>query len=175
VAAAGIYFFANDADRKLMHAVQNSSEHEVKIALDNGANPNIYIWPNKPLLIEAVKTENSLVVGHLLRAGANANISSIQSPGVTPLFTAVFRSDLRITEMLLKHGAKVDVIADLESGSTLVMIAVTEEKAGILKLLLERGADATVEDAEGRTALMLAEKTKNAEVIAVLKKHLNYE
>ena len=177
-AIVGVHYFGNTADRKLMHAVQNSDAPAVRTALEEGANPNTYIWPDRPLLIEAVETENAIVVDYLLLWGANVDVSTSRDPGKTPLFSAVFRNNLLITRMLLEAGADANMIVNPESGLTLIMVAVQQKEIGfhkdirILKLLLRHGGNATAKDAEGKTAMMIAREHKNTEAISVLKDHL---
>lgn len=102
---------------------------------------------------------------YLLQRGANPDVPSRE--GATPIMNAVQANNMEQLTILLDAGANVN--AQDYRGFTALHRASEMGKAQLVRLLLDRGADKAIE-AEGYTALSLAEIVKNKEIIEILKK-----
>jgi hypothetical protein len=72
-------------------------------------------------------------------------------PGITPLITAVAKSDLRQVTALIKHGANPN--EHDASGWTALMYAARSASPDIIDALLRAGADAKLQSFAGELAL----------------------
>ena len=143
-------------------------------------------FPDRPARDEAKRRERfTQIVQTLLHAKAD---SEIQSFGTTPLAQAAHAADAEMVKLLLSIGAN----ANAESLSVLSKLAKKERKKGplgfmgyyntvlhtaveknspaIVKMLLTAGADSTRIDHEGMTALDIARRSNETEVIALLER-----
>lgn len=108
----------------------------------------------------------------LLRAGANPNAKAKWRNGNTPLLDAVDAGHDHLVAILLQNKAAVDLPND--QGYTPLYEAATQGRVSSVKLLLESGASPNNipalrnKDGKGST---LIEKTRNQEVIQLLRAH----
>lgn len=118
-------------------------------------------------LLSAVSSGNRDMAALLLKAGASVEESE---PGYTPLMYAAMNDDVEMVRLLVRAGAKVDTTARGEyGGRNPLLIAVENGRAEAVKALIELKANLNVRTSEGETALGLATKAGNAEIVAILK------
>lgn len=134
----------------------------------------------------------------LLNQGANPNVTTTKGKSVTPLVFALASGRKDIVEALLKAGASIDiafmtiarpsvfedVFSELirmganvnqkySNGATPLMIAAATTMGVEIanrraEILIKNNADLDVVNANGDTALMLAVKYENADLVAIL-------
>jgi hypothetical protein len=101
------------------------------------------------------------------------NVTASDEHGVTALHVAVASREpehvvTRLMKRMLECGAQPD--AKDERGVTPLMLAVEGKRKNIVRFLLEEGADASTLSAAGESALSLAEKLRDRDMLASLKK-----
>ncbi|MGB8702672.1 MAG: ankyrin repeat domain-containing protein [Thermosynechococcaceae cyanobacterium] len=105
-------------------------------------------------------------VQHLLAEGAEAN--AITECGKSPLMLAAMYGHCAVIETLLDAGCDPNLMGDEEfdeDQTALMYIASSffaQNRADAIRLLVERGADLNLQDAKGRSALMLAGENTDA-------------
>lgn len=127
----------------LMVAVEANQTAVAKFALDNGANPE---FDNSRALVHAAKKNNTELVGHLLKAGADPDAkigfltvlfddNSKNMEEGQPLMAATGAQNMEMTRLLLEAGANPNV----EDGAPLKS-AIKKNNRGMIKLLLKHNA-----------------------------------
>jgi ankyrin repeat protein len=180
----------------LVEAVAAGDAKAVATMLENGVPPDSRHDGTTALYTAAVAGDESLVE-LLLRAGADPNLLSAGPGGEgTPLCAAACWGYVDVLRSLLAHGADPDQAEDewwtplrwaaahghesaarvlLDAGANPdlkapIGDATRRGSVGVVKALLEHGADPDETDAEGQTALELAEwwsgKDVEAELVA---------
>ena len=147
----------------LFSAVQRGAAGDVKRLLDSGLNPNILDAEGTPALMAAVLFADADVVKLLLEHGADPN--RVDASGATALMWAV--PDLEKARLLVARGANVNARSATER-TPLLVAAAYPRRVDLLRLLLERGADLRAEDRTGATALSLAVRSADVEVVRFL-------
>jgi ankyrin repeat protein len=151
---------------------------EIKSALEDGANPNVFNSNGQTALQYAAYYGHLPVVEALLTAGADIDIRT-EEKGVGIGMTALSfiagsgytRGHEAIIQTLVAAGADID--AQTGQGTTPLMLAASSGVAGFpqaVKALLEAGADTELTDVYGRTALKLALDRKLDEIAVMLRK-----
>ncbi len=98
---------------------------------------------------------------------AKADVQAPQGDGMTALHWAVYRDDLKLTQLLLDAGA--DVKAATRNGAvTPLFLACENGSANVISALLAAGADANSTNANGTTALMIAAASGSVDAAKVL-------
>lgn len=92
--------------------------------------------------------------------------------GLTALLAAIKEEYLEIVDLLIKSGANPN-LAENDTGGTPLMCAAKLGYVEIVNLLLNAGADPTIQDIDGETALMKAEKFSKNEVVEILHLYTN--
>jgi hypothetical protein len=93
------------------------------------------------------------------------------------LLNAVKKGDIQAVQRALKRGAHVNARVSesntFQKGTTALMLATIRGYTDIVELLLENGVDIHAEDADGKTALSYAQKSKQpySDVITTLLKY----
>ena len=116
-----------------------------------------------PVLMSAVLSEDARAVQGLLDHGADPNQTG--PLGTTALMWAV--PDLEKVRILLAHGANVNARAETDRTAFLVASSYPGT-VELLKLLLEHGADLHAQDKAGATALSLAVRSADIDVVRFL-------
>jgi ankyrin repeat protein len=153
----------NDARHSLMQAIQRGDTALVSRLIESGISPNVKDDDGVPALMLATLVADAACVELLLKRGADAN--QADSAGATALMWAV--PDIAKVRVLLEHGANVN--AKSKSGRTPLLIAAAYPgTVDLLDLLLARGADLRAKDNPGFSALAMALRSSDIEVVRFL-------
>jgi ankyrin repeat protein len=115
-----------------------------------------------------IKEEHN-AVRILLEKGADPNTSDSEGRNALMVMSLEKRSENAvelIAETLLNAGC--DINAADNKGRAPLMYAAIFERPGVVKLLLKRGANINAKDHDGLSALDLAKKSGNEEIIRLL-------
>lgn len=153
-----------DASREaLFAALQRGAAGEVERVLSSGVSPNVVDAEGIPALMTATLFADAKTVELLLKHGADPNRAD--ASGATALMWAV--PDAEKVRLLLAHGANVNARSDSER-TPLLVAAAYPGTMEVLRLLLARGADLRAQDRAGTTALALAVRSADVEVVRFL-------
>ena len=148
----------------LIKAAMLKRKAVVAMLLEAGADPKVGNAQGLTPLHWAAFKGFPDIAGVLLDKGADPNAKG--GPGVTPLMQAAMNGHAEICTLLLAKGAQVND-TDHE-GMTALHKAANDGHAAVVKLLVAAGADREAKSASGTTPRSIAERRKNAEVIAAL-------
>jgi TonB family protein len=140
-------YFPKPGVTPLMRAAANDDVAAMKLLIKPGVNVDATDSSGWTALMYAATNSNSEPVELLLKAGANPNYKSLG--GHTPLMASAISGTFDIT--LQQAGANIN--AQDSAGITALMILAAKGDADEVKTALDAGADATLKDADGRTAL----------------------
>jgi len=157
----------------------------VKSLLSKGVNPNTVDANGNPMLILAIKDRSSNVIDVLLQnpkidvdlsnksgetplmiASIEGNLPLVKTLVLqnkalidhiswTPLHYACAKGHLEVTQFLIANGATVDSLS--LGNTTPLMMAVQSGNEQLVKLLLDKGADLQIRNAQGLTAIDIAD------------------
>ncbi|MEO8256224.1 MAG: ankyrin repeat domain-containing protein [Acidobacteriota bacterium] len=147
----------------LVQAIQRGAVNEVERLLRTGADPNVVDADGVPALMTAVVFASPEMVKVLLDHGADANRTG--PGGGTALLWAV--PDLAKARLLLDHRANVNARSETDR-TPLLVAAAYPRTVDLLRLLLERGAEPGAQDRGGSTALSLAIRSADLDVVQFL-------
>jgi len=117
-------------------------------------------------LVNAVKNGDRRAVQSLLTAHPGADAANAaDADGTSALHWAVHRNDAEMAGLLIRAGATVG--AGNRYGVQPLMLAAGNGSAAIARLLLDAGADAGA-SLNGETALMVASRSGNVDLVALL-------
>ena len=158
---------------------------EVKSLLKKGVNPNTVDASGNPMLFLAVKDKSSNVIEVLLSdknidvdlsnkngetplmmASIDGNLPLVKTLVIshkaqldhiswTPLHYACAKGHLDVAQFLIANGASVDSMS--LGNTTPLMMAVQSGNELLVKLLLDKGADLQLRNAQGLTAIDIAD------------------
>ncbi len=156
-----------------LEAVQQGNAAVVRTCIDQGYDVNWQDNYGLSLLNYAADQGNLEIVQGLVAAGADVNYADPW--GMTSLHAALKSGHDAVVQDLLAHGAAVNVATT--SGTyrkftplhTAVYFGTVQ--LDTLELLLQNGADVTPKDAQGRTALQIAEAQGWDEAAALLREY----
>jgi ankyrin repeat protein len=147
----------------LFGAIRAGSTAEVERLLKAGADPNVVDADGTPALMAGTLFGGADLVKLLLDRGADPNRSGVG--GTTALMWAV--PNLEKVRLLVAHGANVN--APSETDRTAFLVAASYPRTlDVLRLLLDRGADLRAQDRTGATALALALRSADVDVVRFL-------
>jgi ankyrin repeat protein len=147
----------------LFDAIRRSSATEVERLLKRGADANVVDGNGVPALMAATLFGDVKLMELVLAHGADANRAG--PGGTTALIWAV--PDVAKVRLLLAHGASVNAKSD--NGRTALLVASSlPGTVDLLKLLLDRGADLRAQDGASATALSLALRSSDLDVVKFL-------
>jgi N-acyl-D-amino-acid deacylase len=162
VATASAQTIDADGDA-LFAAIRRGADTEVARLIATGARPNARDAQGTPALMAAALFGDANMVELLLERGADPNVAD--ESGATALMWAV--PDRAKVQRLLDGRATVD--ARSESGRTALLVAASYPgTVDLLRLLLAHGADLRAEDRAGITALALAVRSADVDVVRFL-------
>jgi len=157
----------NDSGRTALHtAVTAGQTHIVQLLLERGVQPE---KRNGEILREAIIKRNPDIVRLLLAAGADANRTDNYNRNV--LSEAACFNPPEVIDMLIKAGANVNLVSADHFRSTPLISACklqNQDPVEVVRLLLAAGADASVKDANGKTALDYATERGHAQTAKLL-------
>jgi ankyrin repeat protein len=164
-------------------------ENGVSLLLDHGADVNARDNHGLTPLLFAAQGRCFRFVPLLIERGADVNARD--DGGRTALIYTAMGLDTATTRILLDHGAKINtqalngmtaLQAAIENGplrpeEALEDIGAEDQRLlierlnylDLIRLLLAKGADARLKDAEGESALQVAESQQDNEVVALLR------
>lgn len=152
-------------NRSLCQAILSGNANNVEIFLRRGADANLRLYYNSPLLILSAGEGQEEIVRLLLDAGADINaVSSLTE--ATALAFAAIKGLPSVVRLLLERGAAVD--APSGSGATPLTHAASEGQTECVRLLLTHHADVNAATNRGMTALMFAAHRGNEEAVRLL-------
>ena len=162
VAAASAQTPDRDSEA-LFSAIQRGPTGDVERLLAGGANANARDAKGTPALMAAALFGDADMLEVLLKRGADPNLRD--ESGATALMWSV--PDQNKVQRLLARGANVNARSQTER-TALLVAAAYPGTANILRLLLERGADLRAQDRAGATALALAVRSADVDVVRFL-------
>jgi len=128
-----------DGSTALHWAVQADDVAMTRLLLEAGADTGVRNRVGAPPILPAAVNGNAEILGMLLEAGADPNMT-VSVTGDTPLMLAARTGNIDAVEVLLDHGADVNG-RETWGQTTPLMWAVAENHADVAKLLIDRGAD----------------------------------
>jgi len=150
-----------------LFGIREISEHEtVRERLDSGVEIDTTDSGGRTLLMEAVIRGDHELMNYLIRRGAGVNISD--NRGWTALHFAAQKSDTKAAKLLLEAGA--DVNLKEHHGNNVIWRAVFEARAGfdLVELLLSNGANIDEKNESGISAVDLAQRIGDKELVKIL-------
>jgi ankyrin repeat protein len=147
----------------LFAAIQRGAAGDVERLLGSGVSSNLVDAEGTPALMAATLFANAEMVDVLLKHGADPNRGG--PAGTTALMWAV--PDVEKVRLLVARGANVNARSDSER-TPLLAAASFPRTVDLLRLLLDRGADLRAQDRTGATALALAVRSADVEVVRFL-------
>ena len=147
----------------LFAALQRGAAGDIERALAKGVSPNVIDAEGTPALMAATLFSSAETVERLLERGADPN--KTDASGSTALMWAV--PDIEKVRVLLAHGANVNATSESERTPLLVASSLPRT-VDVLRLLLDRGANLRAQDRAGATALALAVRSADVDVVRFL-------
>ena len=119
-------------------------------------------------LFEAVLTNKLEEVAHLIRSGADVNISwnHLAFPGISPLYVASRRGFLEMVILLIESNADVNQAS--ENGWTPLHQACLGQHLDVAFFLMQNGANPNIQDIHGETPLHTATKKGDLDLLLIL-------
>lgn len=152
-------------DRSLYAAAVRGDAHNVAAYLMRGADPNLRLAYDMPLLNLVVTGGHADVVRLMLEKGVDIEAAS-PNTGFNPLLVAAKDGDLVAARLLLEHGASLK--PRIRSGTAALGLAARQGSVEMVQLLLTHGAPVDARSRSGTTALMLASSCGHAEAVRAL-------
>ena len=147
----------------LIAAIQSGSTAQIERLVKDGANPDVVDAEGVPALMSAALFGDARTVELLLQRGADPNRPG--PSGTTALMWAI--PDVEKVRVLLARGAAVNARSQTER-TPLLVAASYPGTVDVLRLLLDRGADLRATDQGGATALTLAVRSADVDVVRFL-------
>lgn len=120
------------------------------VSIDNAGETDAY---GNTYLHQSCFNGQSEVVKVVLGKG-EVDINAVNNDGETPLFVAVSRDNIYVSELLLNAGALPD--KSTNEGFAPIHAAALNSNERMVELLIKHGADINCRDIDGETALIIA-------------------
>lgn len=154
-------------DTLLVFAAGKGKKEALNILLAAGAPVNDYGDQGDNALIRAVSEGRRDIVKVLLAAKADVNARGLKTYlGASPIFLASSVGAIEVMEMLLRSGADIN-LANVQGVTPLMDAAYGS--LSMVKLLLKHGANPGLRDENGNTAIKIARREEQKEIVKVLK------
>ena len=146
----------------------------VELLISEGADINIQGSHDgrTPLMWAAANSQKTVEL--LLAKGAKVNVTGVD--GMTEFIQSIFgilsgSVTTKVCDLLLEKGANINhqLTGPDATGWTALMFACSNGKADLVQYLVSKGADVNLKAKDGTTALSLAKKEKNDDIIKILK------
>ena len=147
--------------------ITDINNHEaVKVELEKGIDVNVTDSGGRTLLMEAAIKRDHELVALLIANNADVNISDERR--WTALHFAAQEYDIETTKLLVDAGAEVNALDDY--GNSVISKAVLNSKGrgDVITFLIANGADVNLHNHSGISALDLARKISNYNVLQYL-------
>lgn len=162
----------------LSKAAQGGHTETVKVLLDKRADPDVRGFAGKTALFWAVERGYGEVVTMLLEHNADPNLNN--TAGQTPLMEAAKDGRADLVKQLVVHHADLNAregddglpgTLDVSAGTgmTPLILAVVGGHADVVDVLVKAGADLSVRNRGGQTAMDMAERSGNTEIVSLLR------
>lgn len=150
----------------LANAIKNDEPATFQTYLVKGMSANVKNENGVPYIVLAATSRYNDIVRGLLNAGADANTRA--KDGRALIHIAIDNNATDLIFDLLRWGANVN--AKYPDGRTPLMGAIGANSPDMVRTLLDKQPDLTPKDDRGETAMSLAQKSGNKEIIALLEK-----
>ncbi len=165
---AAVVVLACGGEHTLHALVEANASSQIKLRLENGADPNQKNQAGATPLILAVENKNSELVELLLKHGADPGLAGNDTEGnlEQPVTIASKLGFFKVVEQLVDAGAKVNC----DDGWPL-LYAVSRGHVDTVIFLLNKGADPNARDPhDASTVLHLACESAEYEIVKLLLK-----
>lgn len=142
----------------------------IKNLVSQGIDPNTTNVAGASAIELASNYGHREVVSFLLSQGASPDPTTT-NPHSSALIYAATNGDLELVQLLVSYGANVNLVDDAYKQTALIWACAYGKSVDVVKTLLDAGADASIRDANGNTALVLAEHFGFDEITRVLREH----
>ena len=151
----------------VVKAAKENNQLLINKYVEFGGNINVSDNKGYTPLIYAAYFGHEGMVDFLLDSGANACMKDKR--GNTALMGAIFKGNAKIAFRLLKSDCAID--QNNNADQTALMYATLFGRKDIAEKLIVKGAKIATQDANGNSAMSLAQDQFNHEMIALLEKH----
>ena len=158
----------------IMSHANKGNHKQVELLLKYGANVNHQDQDGHSALFLAVANNNIDTCKVLLSHGANCNLrtdSEFWHNGERAVDVAALSNNIDILELCLQYGAEIDYMG-IYQNPPLLHIAVSNQSIEMVNILLRYGAQRD-NIFLGRSALNIAEQSKNNDLIRILTSETN--
>ncbi|MBF0417180.1 MAG: ankyrin repeat domain-containing protein [Magnetococcales bacterium] len=162
------------ANEKMWQAILDGTHAQVMATLENGANVNAVRKSGMTPLMWVAQDGDLELVKMLLAKGANHALSH-PSGGCTALGFAAEHLHLEVVQALIAAGAKVEKpsmtvtplmkVSRLDANKDQKPEEIRKKIGDMAQLLIDNGADLSARNDKNMTALMMAAKAGNANVV----------
>ncbi len=140
---------------RFLKRLTEASPSEALLMVDSMADINAATPGDHITALHAAVSYNRLdIMDMLLRRGARTEL--LMRPGLTPLGAAAMKNDTDAISLLLEYGAQLN--HHTPGGVSALKLACAKGNLDAAQVLLAHGADPLPADAEGHTALTLAQE-----------------
>lgn len=162
---ADVNLCRKDGVSPLFMASLRNHKKIVQLLLNCKANPNIVrIHDNLYPLMCAAKLGNQDILKLLIESDALVNCKNKQ--GQSPLWIAVYNSQVECVQCLLENNADRNAVDD--DGESVLLTAIRIGNMCIIQSLITSGSDVNLQNREGISPLIRAVQCENLEVVCLL-------